>query len=344
MTRLEQRLVERWEFWPQWLIHFPTAVFYFIFGLRARNFLFFTNISNDYKDSNIENSSKNYVYSRLQQAYYPITHLVRRHQIENINLSQFNNLSYPIIAKPNIGKRGLAANLLNNDDELNAYCRKANYDILLQEYIDYSNECGIFYIRLPDEKKGSITSIGIKKLVTVTGDGVSNLSSLLHAADIQLSDANTIEKQYDLVATILAKGEELVIEPIGSHNRGTMISSGDHYINDQLLDVIERSLHGLELYYGRLDIKYQTWKDLTNGQFKIIEVNTITSEPLSIYDHSIPFIKKYRIFYKHIKTMYKISQQLKKEGRSRLSLSDFIKYLRSYNAHLKSISTAQLTG
>lgn len=342
MTKLEQYLVRKWEFWPQWLVHFPTAVFYFIMGLRARNFLFFTNISNDYKDCNIENSSKHFVYSKLQQAYFPITHLVKQGDAIDISLASFRDLAYPIIAKPNIGKRGLAANLLYSDDDLTNYIKNANYDILLQEYIDYSNECGIFYIRMPQDKKGLITSIGLKKLVAVTGDGRLSLQELLTQSDITLSEANTITNHYDLNKTILAKGQELVIEPIGSHNRGTMISSGDHLINDQLLRVIEESLQGLELYYGRLDVKYQNWNDLLKGNFKIIEANTITSEPLSIYDHSIPLFKKYKIFYSHIRSMYLISQQLKKGGRKRLSISEFIKYIKSYNTHLKSISTAQL--
>lgn len=344
MTRLEQYLVKKWEFWPQSIVHFPTAVFYFIMGLRARNFLFFTNISNDYKDCNIENSSKYFVYSKLQQVYFPITQLINKDKRSNLSLDLYPDLSYPIIAKPNIGKRGLAASLLYNNVDLQNYSKKANYDILLQEYINYSNECGIFYIRIPHVQKGKITSIGIKKLVAVTGDGRSTLQELLSQSDITLSDANTITNQYDLYTTILKDGEELVIEPIGSHNRGTMISSGDHLINDQLLQVIETSLKGLELYYGRLDIKYQTWEELLKGHFKIIEVNTITSEPLSIYDHGVPMIRKYRIFYNHIKSMFHISEQLKKDGRKRLSISEFIKYIKSYNTHLKSISTAQLKG
>ncbi len=342
MTKLEQYLVRKWEFWPQWLIHFPTAVFYFVMGLRARNFLFFTNISNDYKDCNIENSSKHFVYSKLQQAYFPITHLIKQVDKSDISLASFKDLSYPIIAKPNIGKRGLAANLLFSDNDLMNYAKNANYDILLQEFIDYSNECGIFYIRMPEDEQGRITSIGLKKLVAVTGDGKLNLNQLLTLSDITLSDANTLANQYDLNTTVLNKGQELVIEPIGSHNRGTMISSGDHLITEQLLQVIEDSLQGLELYYGRLDIKYQNWKDLLKGNFKIIEVNTITSEPLSIYDHSIPMLKKYKIFYGHIKSMYLISQQLKKKGRKRLSTSEFIKYIKSYDTHLKSITTAQI--
>lgn len=342
MTKLEQYLVRKWEFWPQWLVHFPTATFYLLMGLRARNFLFFTNISNDYKDCNIENSSKHFVYSKLQQAYYPKTHLIKQDDKRNISLSSFEDLTYPIIAKPNIGKRGLAASILYDDVQLRSYSINANYDFLIQEYIDHSNECGIFYIRMPEDKKGRITSIGIKKLVAVTGDGKSSLQELLTQTDITLSPANTIRKQYDLKKTILNKGEELVIEPIGSHNRGTMISSGDQLITEKLLQVIEDSLEGLELYYGRLDIKYQNWEDLLKGNFKIIEVNTITSEPLSIYDHSIPMFKKYKIFYGHIKSMYQISQQLKKKGRKRLRITEFIKYIKSYDRHLKSITTAQI--
>jgi len=335
MTRLERFLVDKWEFSPEWVIHSPTSLFYTFLSIKSGHPLFFTNVSHDYKNSDINNSGKMEVYRHLDEQYIPKTIFVAaRNKDQDTNLSALN---FPIIAKPNIGKRGLSAALLKDQEELSTYVNDIQVDFLLQEYIDYSNECGIFYIRQPDETRGRITSIGLKTLKTLKGNGTSTLSELLSSTDSTLSEGSALH-HYDLDKKILAKDEELVIEPIGSHNRGTSVRSGDHLITESLVDTIEKSLGDLELYYGRLDIKYNTWESLLKGDFKIIEINTITSEPLSIYDPSFGLVKKYRTIYHHISQLQKISSELKKQGRKRMSISEFNRYIKSYKKHLKLIT------
>ena len=109
-------------------------------------------------------------------------------------------------------------------------------------------------------------------------------------------------------------------------------------IDDQLLQSIELALGQYQLYYGRLDIKYKTWDQLVAGDFKIIEINTITSEPLSIYDARVGLVGKYKMIYRHLSDLFLISRHLKKQGRKRLGLVSFYKYVMAYNAHLRLIS------
>ena len=335
MTKWEQYLVDKWEHSPEWVIHLPTSLMYTWFSLRSLNPLFFTNVSHDYRDSNITNSGKSEVYRHLDPANYPQTILVHAHASQDIDHSQLP--SYPLIAKPNIGKRGFSAALLKDQADLSTYVNNSHVDFLIQEYIDYPDECGIFYVRHPSQQNGKITSIGLKTLLAITGDGTSSMSELLRQRGLNENSGSALP-HYDLERTILATGEVVVIEPIGSHNRGTVVVSGDHLINDQLLRSIESALGKFELYYGRLDIKYESWDRLLAGEFKIIEINTITSEPLSMYDRRVGLIDKYRMLYRHLYDLFSISSYLRKQGRRRLSLSAFYRYVQDYRSHLRSIS------
>ena len=83
-----------------------------------------------------------------------------------------------------------------------------------------------------------------------------------------------------------------------------------HLIDDQLVTTIDdicRQVDGF--YYGRLDIRYQSWNELKQGKnFSIIELNGAGSEPTHIYDpgHSIFFAWKEII--RHLNILFRISR------------------------------------
>ena len=69
---------------------------------------------------------------------------------------------------------------LNSETALKNYLKKYNsINLLLQEFIDLKNECGIFYHRIPNNKEGKITSITLKKYLTVLGNGKSTIKQLI---------------------------------------------------------------------------------------------------------------------------------------------------------------------
>lgn len=82
---------------------------------------------------------------------------------EIVKKIEANKISYPLIAKPNLGQRGTGVEKINNEQELIQYLKNNKGDLLILEYINFSIELGIFYYRFPDQDKGTISSI-VKKI------------------------------------------------------------------------------------------------------------------------------------------------------------------------------------
>ena len=104
---------------------------------------------------------------------------------------------------------------------------------MIQTIIPYENEFGIFYVRLPNEEKGRVTSVAIKGFLKVIGDGKSSIKQLMendYRASLQIE---RLSKQIDLTI-ILEKDKIILLEPIGNHCRGTSFINGNHLINEKI--------------------------------------------------------------------------------------------------------------
>jgi hypothetical protein len=94
-------------------------------------------------------------------------------------------------------------------------------------------------------------------------------------------------------------------------------------------------------YYGRLDIKFNSWEELREGRnFSIIELNGAGSEPTHMYDprHSIFFAWKEII--RHWKILARISRANHQNGIPYMSTKEGLQLLRANKAYLKSVQTA----
>ena len=108
---------------------------------------------------------------------------------------------------------------------------------------------------------------------------------------------------------VINKGIVIKLSSIGNHSKGTRFINGNHLISKKLetvLDALNNQSNGW--YYGRLDIKYNTFEDIENSNFKIIELNGILAEPTHIYDaQSTTYFKALKEIRFHWKSMYKIA-------------------------------------
>jgi D-alanine-D-alanine ligase-like ATP-grasp enzyme len=226
------------------------------------------------------------------------------------------HLSFPVIVKPDIGERGFKVELVHNEDELQQYLATNKDTYIIQEYIDLPIEAGIFYYRLPDEDKGTVSSVVLKGLLTVVGDGKSSINDLMmdnERARLQIKRLQEVSV-IDL-AKIPEKNEKVMLEPIGNHNRGTVFLDGNYLINQKLIDIIDRISKNIdEFYYGRYDVRCQDEEALYRGEFKIMELNGSASEPAHIYAPGFPLLKAYQVLFHHWRILFKISRINHKNG------------------------------
>ena len=120
-----------------------------------------------------------------------------------------------------------------------------------------------------------------------------------------------LRKTYgDELKSILRRGEKCLLVPYGNHVRGAKFIDASHLIDDKLTAVIDHICQQVPgFYFGRLDIRYQSWEELKQGKnFTVIELNGAGSEPTHIYDprHSIFFAWKEII--RHLNILVRISR------------------------------------
>lgn len=222
-----------------------------------------------------------------------------------------SSITFPLIVKPDVGFRGLLVKKINSEKELINFLKNHILDIVIQEFITYKNECGIFYSRNPNEEKGKISSITLKKFLVVLGDGTSTLQQLI------LADKRAV-LYFDILAelhqkelhTVPKKGEEIQLSVIGNHSKGAQFLNGNHLISkklEQTFDDLSKSITGW--FYGRIDLKYNTFEELEKGEnFKILEINGIIAEPTHIYDaENSSYFKALKAIRTHWKSLYEIA-------------------------------------
>lgn len=337
-----------WEYWPSYMFYIPNLPLAIYLAIKAKNPVFFTATNPAIQNSGNGMESKFETLQLIPEKFRPLSVLSKPTDSFEDVLTQVKNkqISFPLIAKPDIGFRGLLVKRINSENELKNYLQKYPINTIIQEFIDYKNECGIFYHRIPGQKSGSITSITLKKYLTIIGDGISTVSELVLSdqrariyfdifTNIHGSDMNNIP----------GKKEAVVMSVIGNHSKGTQFIDGNKLINKALTNALNQlNNHINGWYYGRIDLKYESFKLIENQeQFKILEINGIISEPTHIYDASKnSYFGAVKSIGEHWKMIYQISKvNHDQKGVKYTNTLDFLremKALKKYTNKIKKLS------
>jgi hypothetical protein len=169
-----------WEYWPFGIIQLPLFVYFGWLSLRARSLIFFSASNPGIAMGGMFGESKFEVLQKVPEQYVPKTILIsipvsKETVIERLKQHRFR---LPVIFKPDLGERGYMVTRIETASDIEAYLAKSKIDFLVQELIDLPLEYGIFYTRFPNKAKGAVTSIVMKEMLTVVGDGKSTLRQL----------------------------------------------------------------------------------------------------------------------------------------------------------------------
>lgn len=289
--------------------------------------------------------SKKEIYDLIPAEYYPLTKLFHPGTdildiTRSISLAGFN---YPLICKPDIGMKGMGVKKVENEFELTEYASESKVDFLIQEFVGFKNEIGIFYYRYPNEEKGTVSGIVRKEFLSVSGDGVSTMEELIRKNKRYILQLPVLRKtKSEELKRVLKKGDKFILVPYGNHIRGAKFIDDSHLVDEKLTQVIDticKKVNGF--YFGRLDIRFNSWEELRQGKnFSIIELNGAGSEPTHIYDprHSIFFAWKEII--RHLNIMWRISRMnYRAKERPYMSTSLGLKMLRDNSKYIEMIKT-----
>ena len=338
-----------WEYWPFHIVYTPIYFYWLWLGIRARSFFFFSTSNPTIRNGGFLLESKKEIYDLMPAEYYPATLFFKANTLFKDLLQEIkkHNLQYPLIGKPDIGMQGKAVKKIENDEELIAYLAASKVDFLIQEFIAYEHEVGIFYYRYPNQVNGTISGIVQKEFLSVTGDGVSTIEELLHKDKRFILQLETLRRSDgDHFNTVLEAGKNHILVPYGNHVRGAKFLDASHMIDETLSRSIDEACKKIEgFYFGRLDIRYNSWEELREGKkFSIIELNGAGSEPTHMYDpkHSIFFAWKEII--RHLNILSKISRMNQKNYKlSYMDTSTGLQMFRDNSKYVKILDEFKLT-
>lgn len=319
----------QWEYWPFEIVYLPIFIYWIWLSLRARSLLYFTASNTLMKNGGMLGESKMEIFDQLPVRHLPITVKITPADTwdDAHKKVKSHSIGIPCIAKPDIGERGVAVKKIQNLADLEEYHRSAEFPYLVQEFIDLPLEVGIFYYRLPGQKRGVVSSVVYKEMLCLTGNGLKTLKELVYNYDRAFLQRKVLEKRFaEQWNEIIPKGRTIEMEGIGNHSRGTKFLNGNKYISvalSQYFDHLADELVGF--YFGRFDIRTASWEALEQGKFMIMELNGAGAEPAHIYDPEVGIAEAYSSLMHHWKMLYTISTLNHARGIPYLTVGEGIK-------------------
>lgn len=280
--------------------------------------------------------SKYNVLKKIPKQYVPHTVLVpipttKKKVLEILANEKF---SFPLIFKPDLGERGFMVKQISSEKEIEEYIAKTKINFLVQELVDLPIELGVFYMRYPSEPFGNVTSVVLKEMLTITGNGSSTLKTLILNSDRAKLQWKKLKEIYsERLEEVVPAGKSIELVSIGNHAMGTKFLDGSNLINDKLsmtFDRISKQIDGF--YFGRFDVRCATLEDLYNGNVKIVELNGCGAEPAHIYDPDFLLIDAIGVLFRHWKTIFRIASYNHKRGTRYLTLKEGLLYYKKYKA------------
>lgn len=316
MFRLRDRFNH--EHWPWWLMYLPVFPLYIWQAVRMRRAAFFTNVNPAMDMGGFFGESKSAIYRRLPTNRYPSTLNIPVHAPLEEAVAQVieAGISFPCIVKPDVGERGQGVRRADTTVQLRAALSDRTGELLVQDLAPGKHEFGLMFARDPGTGRTTLLSITAKRFLTVTGDGQRTVHELLAGTFRGYRQLARLRRSAaELMATVPPKGARVMVEPIGNHCRGTTFIDGEHLRTAELEEAVGRLVSATNgFHYGRFDVRSTSEQALRAGEFTLIELNGVISEPTSIYDPSWSIWRCWTEVVRHMRHLGSISVQLHKQG------------------------------
>ncbi len=316
------------EYWHARIYNTPTIIYTIYLALRARSPLFFTAANPAIPTSGMVGENKADISRWIPPQYRPRNSVIE----PSDNMAKLQNslekagLHFPVILKPTIGSRGLLVKKVNSLAEIMEHLSINPTTFLVEEFVDYPVEAAVLYWRNPETDESGIQSVTLKEFLSVRGDGEATVADLLMQNPRGILQMDRLKKEdADLLAIIPKAGENVVVEHIGNHCRGTKFLNYNHLITPDMVaafDKIQAQLLGC--YVFRLDLKTPSVSDLQNAKnVKILEINGVGSDPAHIFDPNTSLFEAWAAYLRLWKKIFDISTTQHRLGVPYMTLKEY---------------------
>lgn len=361
----EERVISKFEFWPPWFFYIPVLGYWIWLTLRHRSLLLPTAANPSIYSGGFIGESKTDILDLVPEdqqrwiaAYASMIRPERDAPLDQVlevarEAMASRGLSYPVVAKPDVGQRGAGVRPVYDDEQLRSYLElfPPGSRLVLQELVAFerdiqddepkdrpvelgaAHEAGILYCRFPGAEEGRIFSITLKMTPSVVGDGTRSLRELIEADPrarrIRHIYFSRLQTQLD---TIPAPGERQPLVFSGNHCQGAVFKDGSALSTDALY----RRFHGIarampEFYFGRFDLCFSDTEALLRGEgFKIVEINGAGAEATHIWDASIGLGEAYSTLFEQFRILFSIGAANRNRGFRPIGLRSFFRDVLRY--------------
>lgn len=325
--------LRHWEYWPFEVVYAPVFVYWLWLSIKARSLFFFSASNPSIETGGLLGESKIDILDRIDAEYKPKTLFIPADAPTDSVLAQIDalGLTYPLIAKPNVGERGWEVEKIVSQEGVVTYSQRTHFDFLLQEYVDEPLELGVFYYRMPGQAQGVVSSIVQKEFLAIRGNGRNCIEELIQQNDRAILQLPALTKQYGhRFHDIPAAGDVITLVGIGNHSKGTKFLNANHLITPELTAVFDRISQSIDgFYFGRYDLRCRSLADLYAGRhIRIMELNGAGAEPAHIYQPGFSLREAYRVLFHHWRVLYNISRENNRRGVAYMTLSKAIQIWR----------------
>ncbi|MEO1576609.1 MAG: hypothetical protein AAFU65_16810, partial [Pseudomonadota bacterium] len=172
-------------------------------------------------------------------------------------------------------------------------------------------------VRHPEDEIGRIFAITDKRPPSVTGDGQRTLEHLILDDDRAVCMGPTyLARHAERLYDVPAEGERIELIDIGTHSRGCVFLDGQWVETPELAAAIDRVSRSYEgFFFGRYDLRTPDVAAFQRGEnFKIVELNGVSSEATSIYDPGNSLLTAYRTLAKQWSLAFDIGAANRQRG------------------------------
>jgi hypothetical protein len=321
--------LSRFEFWPAWAFYTPVWAWVAVLAVRHRGIRLPLLANPGFPASGLVGEEKSRIFLRVRgegggliPKWIAVKRGGRRVASQAVALKaalERNGLSFPLVAKPDIGCRGAGVRPIPDDDALARYLSDfpEGETLILQKMVDVVGEAGVFYVREPGARQGRIISLTLKYFPHVVGDGKHTLRELILAdpragriADIYF---NRFPDDLDQVQP-LGRPKRLVFS--GSHSKGAIFKNGSEWITEAMRARFDAIADGIDgFHFGRFDIRFSDFEALRAGKdFAIIEINGAGAESTHIWDSTTGLFEAWSALFLQFRLLFRIGAMNRKRS------------------------------